>query len=75
MGNERKFYIDKAYLLEIKDAEGTFWNWEINVAVSGYEYKGMAIERQKNEVIPWVTLTTDLYEEEIENLCRQRIEK
>ncbi|MED3831921.1 hypothetical protein [Peribacillus frigoritolerans] len=81
MENIRKYNVREHYLLEIDDVfngpnNGRIyktWSWDVYIADNGYEYKGMAIERTKNEIIPWTTLVEHEYEIEMNKLCQERV--
>lgn len=85
MYSVRKFTIDSKELVQIDKVKpfgshGTqtvTWNWEIQTASSADDvYKGMAIERKKNALIPWTTLKAhnDLTNEIIE-MCKNYMDK
>ncbi|KAF0822526.1 hypothetical protein V7200_03625 [Cytobacillus firmus] len=81
MSQIRRYDVRDHYLLEIDDVfyggdNGKIyktWSWEVYIAVNDMEYKGMAIERSKNEIIPWTTLLEHEYGNEIIKLCQERM--
>jgi len=85
MYNVRKFTIYSNELVQIDKVEpfgshGTqtvTWNWEIQIASSADDvYKGMAIERKKNALIPWVTLKShDSLTNEVIEMCKSYMNK
>jgi hypothetical protein len=79
--NIRKYDVREHYLVEIDDLfDGAdngrivkTWSWDVYIAVKDLKYKGMAVERSKNEVIPWTTLIENSYGNEMIKLCQERM--
>ncbi|UYY98645.1 hypothetical protein OJ967_25380 [Peribacillus frigoritolerans] len=81
MENTRVYNIEKHYLVEIDDVQpfgsnGTAtatWSWDVYIASKDEEYKGMAIARERKEVIHWTALREEDYLSEIIKLCQNRV--
>ncbi len=80
---KRIFNIDSHYLIEIDDtssfgSQGTItttFSWDVYIASKGTEYRGMAIERQKQLSIPWTTLVENDLLDEMTNIIERSMVK
>lgn len=81
MADYKTYEIKEHYLLEInyeyyggsKETIVDIWNWEVSIAIKDDVYKGMAIERNKNVLVPWITLSDQYYTDQMYKLCRERM--
>ncbi|GAE33244.1 hypothetical protein [Halalkalibacter akibai] len=81
MENIREFTVKNHFLVEIdnhavQDGAGKLktWSWDIYIAANDKaEYRGKALAPGKGIEVPWITLATENYLEEMIAHCEKRM--